>query len=31
VRTVLGMADTVIDLDFWAAGRKRDSDSMKTV
>ncbi len=25
IRAVLRMADTVIDLDFWAAGRKRDS------
>lgn len=25
IRAVLNMADTVIDLDFWAAGRKRDS------
>jgi len=24
IRAVLRMADTVIDLDFWAAGRKRD-------
>jgi hypothetical protein len=25
IRAVLDMADAVIDLDFWAAGRKRDS------
>jgi hypothetical protein len=25
IRAVLSMADTVIDLDFWAAGRTRDS------